>query len=119
MSKPCSALGASSCKHLAAVSGSHSFHKAVLFFSVKLLRLVCSFHFFSSFCVSVFKLSGHNNPINIRLYNIYHHSVKGFFKKNYYSEEIIICRQINCQPKSKYRLTIFSLCAIINKKFQQ
>lgn len=42
-----SALCSSACKYLAAVLCGHSLHKAVLFFSVELLRLVCSFHCFS------------------------------------------------------------------------
>lgn len=44
--KPCSALCTSSCKNLATVSCGHSLHKAVFFFSVQLLGLICSFHVF-------------------------------------------------------------------------
>ncbi len=39
----CSAAG----KYLAAVGGRHSLAEAMLFHSVELLGLVCSFHFFS------------------------------------------------------------------------
>ena len=42
-----SALCSSACEYLAAVLCGHSLHKAVLFFSVELLRLICSFHCFS------------------------------------------------------------------------
>lgn len=44
-----SALSSSAGQYLSAVFGGHSFHKAVLFFSVELLGLISSFHYFSSF----------------------------------------------------------------------
>ena len=40
-----SALCTSSCKHLSAVRGGHSFSEAVLHFSLTLFRLIWSFHF--------------------------------------------------------------------------
>lgn len=42
--KSFSALSTSSCQYLTTVSCCHSLHEAVFFFSVKLLRLVGSFH---------------------------------------------------------------------------
>ena len=39
-----STLGASSLKNFSAVSGSHSFSKAMFLFSLSFLRLVCSLH---------------------------------------------------------------------------
>lgn len=53
--EPCSALSAPSRENLAAVSCGHSLHKAVFFFSVQLFGLICSFHFFSSFCCMRFR----------------------------------------------------------------
>ena len=50
-----SALCSSASEHLTAVSCGHSFHKAVLFFSVELLRLVCSFHCFLLLLSILFK----------------------------------------------------------------
>lgn len=43
--KSCSSLGASSLEHLSSVGSAHSLHKAVLLGSLKLLRLICSYHF--------------------------------------------------------------------------
>ena len=44
MSESGSALGASSLENLSTVCGAHSLAEAVLFFSLKLLRLICSKH---------------------------------------------------------------------------
>lgn len=49
MRKSFSAFGTSSCKHLSAVRGRHSFSEAMLHFSLALFRLVCSFHSDQSF----------------------------------------------------------------------
>ena len=43
--KSCSSLGASSLEHLSSVGSAHSLHKAVLLGSLKLFRLICSYHF--------------------------------------------------------------------------
>ena len=45
ISQSFSAFSASSLKNVSAVSGSHSFSKAVLFFSLSFLRLICSEHY--------------------------------------------------------------------------
>ena len=44
-----STLGASSLKNFSAVSGSHSFSKAMFLFSLSFLRLICSLHDGTSF----------------------------------------------------------------------
>ena len=49
--KSCSSLGASSGKYLSAVMGGHSLSEAVLHLSLTLFRLICSFHFQSSFLI--------------------------------------------------------------------
>ena len=47
-----SSFGASSLENFSAVCGSHSFSETVLFLSLSLLRLICSYHLGTSFCLS-------------------------------------------------------------------
>ena len=44
VSQSFSAFSATTSEYFSAVSGSHSLHEAVLFFALKFLRLICSFH---------------------------------------------------------------------------
>ena len=52
MGKSCSALSASSLEYLSSVCSAHSLAEAVLLFSLKLFRLVCSKHFCHSFSLA-------------------------------------------------------------------
>ena len=46
ITKSCSVLCSSACENLSAILSRHSLHKSVFFFSLELLRLICSFHRF-------------------------------------------------------------------------
>ena len=52
MGKSCSALSASSLEYLSSVCSAHSLAEAVLLFSLKLFRLVCSKHYCHSFSLA-------------------------------------------------------------------
>ena len=70
ISQSFSAFSASSLKNVSAVSSSHSFSKAVLFFSLSFLRLICSEHYChlleicsEACCFSAFSTLLHNDII--------------------------------------------------------
>ena len=67
----CSTFGASSFENFSAVSGCHSFSEPVLFFSLSLFGLICSYHFGTSFkfqydCKAILPAYSHKDKL---LYN--------------------------------------------------